>query len=210
MRIAILTNSDKGYVLLKEHLSFRQVEQWQGIEIAKGKLQNQPVLIMSCEHIEPLDSFDLIGAEEIPYIISLGFAEEYSPPLAPGDILIAGEIDMRPTNAKLVDWCLAAVDEMEELSVFRTVVGSLHSSTPVEIKEGNVFAVDKKAAQLAACLENQDTAILFVRFIKDNGKDLQEDQCMEENGQISFWLVKGILGQISKYRQNLTSDIGVV
>lgn len=201
MRIAILSNSDQGYSFLKEHLNFRQVDENEGLEYVKGKLQNQSVLVVNSRNLNLHQFIKLTSQEEIGCILSLGYIEQCSAPLDSGDVLVAGQVEAISVQPKLVDWCLAAVDECEDLAGQRVVVGVLTNALPEQSSEGDVFGVDGQAGALAAACDEQGLAALFIRIIKGAGEDVSDQQFYNESQQKFFRLVKGILDQINKSRQ---------
>lgn len=200
MRIAILSNSDLGYDFLKEHLTFREIEKNQGLEYVKGKLQNQWVLVVNSRNLESQKFLELLALEEISHLLSLGFVEQSNAPLVPGDVLVAGQVETISIPPKLVDWCLAAVDECEDLADEKVVVGALSSSLPSDIVDGDVFGVDGQAGAIAVTCERRGLDAFFIRIFKGCQEEELDQQFYSECQQKFFWLVKGILDQINKYR----------
>lgn len=207
MKVAIVAGFNEGYDFLKEHLSFRQDEDQPGLLVAKGKLQNQPVLVIDSTALAPDKLAALLRQEEITYLISLGLINACSRLLTPGDVLIAGEIDSISTAPKLVDWCLSSVDHNEELTGQRIVVGSLQSAGDKEQEPEAIYGLDPKIANLSAIVQQTGIEALFIRII---GTGQEEEHFAQESSRKFFWLVKGVLDRIAQFRQHLTSEVNML
>ncbi|MHB1127865.1 MAG: hypothetical protein ACYC2T_13095 [Bacillota bacterium] len=194
--------------MLLQNLTQKHSESQEGLLAVQGKLQGHELVVVNGFIGGLHEAFHVLVDEfSVEKIIGLGYGDQTSPLLRPGDMIISGEIwedgdndipVVYPADPKLVDLCLAAAEKVDVGEELRALVGRLVDTvdlTQDETQGTTVYYSDSLATMMAKLSYRKSIPFVMLHGIISSA-DNEDEEIHRKNAKQLFWVLKGVLDEL--------------